>query len=291
MSQLQVVELFDSLKGALMKPPAALKGVPRFHQSMCKTLLNECPAALKWQLDNGGFRKPTRGMEKGSLVHQLVLGGYQFHTMQAKLASGPNKGQRATNFQCKAAQEEADDVRSRGFIPVFAHELEELEALAANVRTALVMAGVELDKCERELTHQWTSPDGIECEGTPDFRFVRPVIDTFDLKVGYTANPDIWDKKLYDDGADIQAAAYEEQAHEQYGNVPTRHFIVAAETEAWCPVSIMQVSETYLEIGRKRWARAKRIWRACWESGEWPEYSTRPLTPPNHIVQREEFAQ
>jgi hypothetical protein len=258
---------------------------------MCKTLLTECPAALKWQLDNGGFRKATRSMEKGSLVHQLVLGGVQLHTMTATLSSGPNKGQRATNFQCKAAQEEAEEVRARGFIPVFAHELEELEELARNVRGALAMAGVNIDKCEREQTHQWTSPDGVECEGTPDLRRVGPVVDTFDLKVGFTANPDIWDKKFCDDGADIQAAAYEEQAQAQHAGAPTRHFIVAAETEAWCPVSILPISESYMEIGRKRWARAKRIWRQCWESGEWPEYAARPLSPPNYIVQREEFAQ
>lgn len=267
------------------------QAIPRLHQSMCKPLLNECPAALKWQLDHGGFRKPTRGMEKGSLVHQLVLGGFQFHTLQAKLASGPNKGQPATNFQCTAAREEADEVRARGFIPVFAHELEELELLASNVRSTLLEFGVVLEQCEREQTHQWTSPDGIECEGTPDLRRVGPVIDTFDLKVGCTANPDNWDAKLYADGADIQAAAYEEQARAQYGDAPTRHFIVAAETEAWCPVTILPVSESYLEIGRKRWARAKRIWRQCWDTGVWPEYFPRPLTPPGYVIQREEYLQ
>lgn len=262
----------------------------RLRQSMCKLLLTECPAALKWQLDHG--REPSRVMEKGTLVHQMVLGGVKFHVIQAKLASGKRKGQTATNFQCTAAKEEADEAREGGLIPVFEHELEELQTLAQNVKAALHDFGVVLEDCERENTHQWTSLEGIECEGTPDLRRIGNSIDTFDLKVGYTANPDNWDGKLYSDGADVQAAAYEEQAQAEHGlRLPTRHFIVAAETEAWCPVTILPVSECYMEIGRKRWARAKRIWQQCWETGVWPEYSSRPLSPPNYIVQREEFAQ
>lgn len=231
-------------------------------------------------------------MEKGTLVHQMVLGGVKLHTIQATLASGKKKGQRAMNFQCTAAKEEADDARERGLIPVFEHELEELQILADTVKAALHSFGVVLEECERETTHQWVSPEGIECEGTPDLRQVGASIDTFDLKVGYTANPDAWDGKLYADGADIQAAAYEEQAHAQYGfGRPTRHFIVAAETELWCPVTILPVSETYLEVGRNRWSRAKRLWKQCWESGEWPAYSSRPLSPPGYVLHREESLQ
>lgn len=264
---------------------------PRFHQSMGRTLITECPAALKWQLDNGF--KATRNMEKGTMVHQLVLGGgVRFHTIQATLASGKKKGQRATNFQCTAAAEEAEDARSRGLVPVFERELEELHQLAANVRTALAAYGIDLEACEREKTHQWTSPEGIECEGTPDLRLIeRHQILTLDLKVGYTANPDDWDRKLDADCSDLQAAAYEEQAEEEHGSLPKQHIIVAAETEAWCPVSIMPVSESYMEIGRKKWARAKHIWRNCCEDDKWPSYRARPLSPPNYVIQREEFIQ
>lgn len=266
---------------------------PRFRQSMARVLINECPAALKWQIDQGEFaRKPTRNMEKGTLVHQLVLGGVQFHTITATLASGKNKGKTATNFQCAAAKEEADAVRARGFVPVFEHELKELQHLASNVRMALLEFGVDLEACEREKTHQWTSPEGIECEGTPDLRLIMPSqVITFDLKVGYTANPDDWDRKLDADCSDLQAAAYEEQAQSEHGDLPKQHIIVAAETEAWCPVSILPVSESYMEIGRKKWTRAKHIWRNCCEDDKWPGYQSRPVSPPNYVIQREEFLQ
>lgn len=263
---------------------------PRFHQSMARTLIKECPAALKWQIENGF--KQSRDMEKGTLVHQMVLGGLQFHVITATLASGPNKGKRATNFQCTAAREEAERVRANGFVPVFEHELLELQELAHGIRVAIAAYGIDLDACEREKMHQWTSPEGIECEGTPDARLVTPTgIITLDLKVSYTANPDDWDRKLDADCSDLQAAAYEEQAQAEHGDLPKQHIIVAAETEAWCPVSILPVSESYMEIGRKKWARAKHIWRNCCEDDKWPGYQSRPVSPPNYVIQREEFLQ
>jgi hypothetical protein len=264
--------------------------IPRFHQSMAKVLITQCPAALKWQLENG--RVPSRQMEKGTLVDQLVFGGLNAHVIQATLSSGKRKGERATNYQCPAAKDEADEARARGQVPVFEHELEEAKQHAEHIRAALHDFGVDLEQCERQVTHQWVSPEGVLCEGTPDLRDVPKVkVVTFDLKVGYTANPDIWDRKLDTDGCDLQAAAYEEQAQFQYPGLPTEHYIIAAETEAWCPVSIMPVSESYMEIGRKKWARAKRIWLDCWERDEWPGYRPRPLSPPNYVVMREEFAQ
>lgn len=269
--------------------------IPRFRQSMCKPLLTESPAALKWQLDHG--REPTRQMEKGTLVHAMVLGTVAFHVIQATLASGKRKGERATNFQCTAAQVEADEARASGLIPVFQAELEELQRLAENVRRALREHGADPCECECEKPHQWLGDAGlfgagVECEGTPDMRSVGATIDTYDIKVGFTANPDRWDSKLYDDCADIQAAAYEEQALSQHGTGrPTRHFIVAAELDKHCPVTILPLSECYLELGRKRWLRGKRLWQRCWETGEWPGYVSRPLSPPNYIIQREEFIQ
>lgn len=256
---------------------------------MAKVLITSCPAALKWQIDNG--RVPSRQMETGTLVDQLVFGGLNVHVIQATLTSGKRKGERATNYQCPAAKEEADAARAKGKVPVFQHELDEANGHAARIRSALLDHEINLDQCERQAKHEWVSPDGVECEGTPDLR-LPPTnrVVTLDLKVGFTANPDVWDRKLDSDCCDLQAAAYEEQANYQYPGLPTEHLIVAAETEAWCPVTIMPVSEAYLEIGRRKWARAKRIWRECWERNEWPGYTARPLSPPTYVLMREEYA-
>lgn len=260
---------------------------PRFRQSMAKVLLQECPAALAWQMGEGLHeRKPTRGMERSTLVHAMVLGGAQFHTIGAKLKSGED----ATDFKCPAAREEAERVRAAGFIPVFSTELELIRELANHIKQAIRDEGIDLDACEREQHHEWTSPEGIECEGTPDLRLVADGIWTYDIKVGYTANPDEWDRKLDTDHTDMQLSAYEEQAAFEHGNVPQQHFVIAAELEGWCPVTIMPVTESYMEeVGRKKWRRAKRRWQECWATGIWPGYRGRALVPPEYVVRREEF--
>lgn len=254
---------------------------------MAKVLLQECPAALDWQMNEGMHaRKPTRPMEKSTLVHAMVLGGAQFHTISAKLKSGED----ATDFKSPAAREEAERVRATGFIPVFAKELGEIRELAQHIKQAIRDAAIDLDACEREQHHEWTSPEGIDCEGTPDLRLIAGTIWTFDIKVGYSANPDEWDRKLDTDCVDMQMSAYEEQAAFEHGDIPQQHFVIGAELEGWCPVTIMPITESYMEeVGRKKWARAKRLWRKCWETGEWPGYRGRPLVPPEYVIRREEF--
>jgi PDDEXK-like domain of unknown function (DUF3799) len=256
--------------------------IPPLHQSMAKVLVSQCPAIAKAQLDAGG-KAPTRAMERGSLVDQLVFGGANFHVIDAD------------SYRTKAAQQQRDAAREQGMVPVLAHEYEPAREMAGIIKSRLMCEGIELDKCAKQRTLTWTTRLGNPAEGTPDL-FLQPCDDgrrvvTVDLKVGASADPDKLDFQIYDMGWDIQAYAYQEAVYKNYSDAlecPGTHFLVVAEMDSGANcVTVAPLDTAYMDIGRHRWERAQAIWRHCWEFNYWPEYQSRPLTPPKSVLYKE----
>jgi len=249
--------------------------IPRFRQSLAKVLVQECPAILKAQMDSEQ-RAPSRAMEKGTLVDQLVFGGSNFHVIDA------------ADYRTKAAQQARDAAREQGMVPVLADEFEPARRLAGAIKSRLMMEGIDLEKCHKQETLQWTSAEGVECEGTPDLIMGATTVD---LKCGHTANPDKLEQHLYDMGWHIQAAAYQEAVSLHYHpDAPGqgRHYLVCAETKSGADcITIAPLSPAYIELGMRAWRRAQHIWVKCWETNEWPEYTTRPLQPTKNAMFRE----
>lgn len=259
-----------------------------FRQSYALDIL-KCPIKVFEQIENEGTEdedKPSRKMEKGSLVHGMVLGGAQLHTIQATIKSGKNKGQRATKMSQGDAKKEAEEVRARGFIPVFKHEIPKVEAAAISFKAKLIECGVELDKCELEQERFWTSPEGIKCRGTPDLRSYGKLVVTGELKHGFTADPDELDAHVFKMGYDIQAAAYEEEYRCNGGDRPYMHVMFCGEDYAPYECTANPLHEIYLSIGRWRWSQAKAIWAECLKTNVWPGYKSRPLMPPAWVLRQ-----
>ena len=233
----------------------------RFHQSFAKTLLNGCPAELLHQLENGG-RKATREMDRGSLVDQMVFGGRNYHTIDAD------------SYRTKAAQQERKAAELRGQIPLLSGDVASLEEAAGRVKAELRMRGVDLDECTTQRTYIWTAQDGVECEGTPDI--VCPNGTTIDLKCGKQASPDFLARQAWEMCWDVQGAAYQEATD---GN--GEHWIVRCGLGDPLLLTVCKMSPYYMEIGRERLAYAKRLWAACIETNDWPEWPDTVIDPPN----------
>lgn len=249
--------------------------IPRLHQSIAKVLVQECPAVAKAQYDQEQ-RKPSRAMEKGTLVDQLVFGGSNFHVIEAD------------SYRTKKAQEERDTARASGMVPVLAEEYEPARKLAGSIKSRLLMEGIDIEGCHKQQTLQWTSAEGVECEGTPDLYFDCVTID---LKVGHTANPDKLEQHVYEMGYHIQGAAYQEAVG---STAPIamkgrgKHYLVCAETKSGADcITIAPLSQAYIELGMRAWRKAQYIWVQCWTTNEWPEYTSRPLQPTKNAMFRE----
>jgi len=278
---------------------------PRLRQSIAKDLVTKSPEHVRQLIEGEMKRKESRQMRRGSLVDQLVFGGANYQVVNAKLKSGPRKGQVADDWMGTEAKEQRAEILARGMLPVLPCELEKAQVVAGRVKSILLEADFAPERCRSQNTLTWTTSLGVDAEGTPDFYHVLssaaagrgpdelgntpPMrVDTFDLKVVESCNPDYLDKHVADMGWDIQGAAYQEAVHKNWSTVQQRgnHYILAIEAESLVAV-LCPLSEAYLELGNIRWQRAQRIWQECIETNTWRGYKSRPLVPPSFIIERE----
>jgi hypothetical protein len=296
-----------------------VKEWPRFRQSIAKDLVTKSPEHVRQIIEGEMKRKESKQMRRGSLVDQLVFGGANYQVVDAKLKSGPRKGQPADDWMGTEAKEQRAEIISRGMLPVLPCELEKAQVVAGRVKSILLEADFAPERCRSQHTLQWTTGLGVEAEGIPDFYHVLsygrelydpqryhadrehdrtkpdelgntpPVrVDSFDLKVVESCNPDWLDSHVADMGWDIQGSAYQEAVHANWSTVQQRgnHYILAVEAESLVAV-LCPLSEAYLEFGSIRWQRAQRIWQECIETNTWRGYKSRPLVPPMWRIERE----
>lgn len=244
----------------------------RLHQSIAKVLVTQCPAVARYQLDHPEEKKPSREMDLGSLVDQMVFGGAGWHTIDAD------------SYRTKKAQQERNAAYERGQVPVLAKNVEDAQRLAGRIRSRLMEEGIDLNDCRKQQRMEWVSQLGVLCAGTPDLAILHPSEwVTVDLKVGSRTEPVYLGNHVVDQGWHIQAAAYQEAGHELYPRTERRgrHFVLAAETGGAQMVQLHPLSEMMMDMGRHAWVRAQRIWLDCQRKNEWPEYQSRELMPSN----------
>lgn len=261
-------------------------GVPRLRQSLAKLLLTECPAIVRSVLD-GERRAGSKAMRRGSLVDQLVFGGAQYEVVQARLKTGARKGELATDWRCGEAQEQKAAIEERGWIPCLEHELEAAQDLAGRIRAEMILQGLPLSGGKFELQRYvtWDTLGGVAAEGTIDAVYVDDRwANTFDLKVGESANPDHLDDQVDRMFWDMQGAAYQEACASVFKR-QGRHWIIRADADSKI-VGVYPLSESYLTLGAGKWGAAQRIWQQCTETNEWPQYKRRPIMPSQRAIQR-----
>jgi hypothetical protein len=253
--------------------------VPRFHQSTANTLLKSDPlqAWLEHPDLGGDERDPSAAMDRGTIVHGLLLGGSNFEELDF------------ADFRTNAAKAARDAVRAQGRTPVLSHKLAELRETVGACRAALLEAGINLSRYKREHNVLWTSPEGIECEGTLDAFDDASIVD---VKVCESAHPEKFSRHVYDFGYDVQAAAYTEALDTLEPERAGRRQYIWAVVEPDAPYRclVRNIGAMYLEIGRNRWSRAKATWQRCLRENSWPDYTegTLAIEPPGYIIKREE---
>ena len=124
----------------LLKMPSAdyhsEKGLPlSLSASMARILIHQSPAHayLAHPKLGGQSRKATRSMDRGSLVHELILGQGKLDGIEVLDYD---------SYRSKAAQEERDMVVDSGLTPILQKEYAELSAATAVVKSRLTVAGV-----------------------------------------------------------------------------------------------------------------------------------------------------
>lgn len=257
---------------------------PTLNQSTATVLVTQSPAHAWMRHPRlGGARPETSdALTTGSLVHALLLDGGAGVTIVD-----------ADDWRTKAAREARDAAVADGSTPILASKYEAGVKTANAIRQRLHARGVEMTGTPG-VKLLWTQ--GVE--GLPSV-LCRGMLDLLDERTGTiwelktidSAHPEKCAKHVIEYGYDIQHAAYVSAANTGWPHMAGRwRFVwVFVETSEPYAVTIATPDGATRELGRMRWDRACSIWSRCMQSGEWPDYSTAPvsLSVPQWAINRE----
>lgn len=252
-----------------------------FSSSVAKTLISRSPAHAR-----AGFRKaPTKAMERGDVIHKLLLGkGKDFEVLQFG------------DYKTKAAQTARDTAREQGRVPILAHQIETAALAAESVRVQLADRGIILDGLsEQALTWiEHTEFGDVKCKAL--FDHVWP--DTglaLDIKSTHSAAPQDVERTAESFNYGVQWAAYTRGLasldRSLEGRVAMAFVFCETEDEPYA-VNVCEPDGAFRELGERRWLRAVREWARCTRDNNWPAYGTAvtPITAPPWALAREGYS-
>lgn len=248
-------------------------------QSVAKVLIEQSPLHAK--MLHPKLSPPTEDDEPepynkakavGNAAHKLMLG-------RGKLIAVIEHD----NFTTKAAKEARQEAVAAGREPVLAkhHETAERMVLAARGQLA------QIEGCERAFREGDAEVVIAACE---DDLWLRSMIDwiTPDLREvvdyktsGMSASPYATGKLMASAGWHVQAAMHERilDAIDPKNAGRRRCLYVCQENEAPFALTVNEIGEAALTIGRKMIDYAVNVWRECLATGEWPAYPLRIIRP------------
>lgn len=128
-----------------------------------------------------------------------------------------------------------------------------------------------LQSARREMSIFWTDAEtGVRCRIRLDA--LQPRFAIFDLKTTTDARPDFFIKQATKLDYDVQAAMYTEGAFQFLGERLPFYF-AAIEEDRPHGIWLHEADEEMIENGMRKFRKALRTYKACQDSGHWPNYS------------------
>jgi hypothetical protein len=309
---LDVIAATDTTQGI----EDAIQAPPRLSRSLACTLLMGTPLeAYRQHPRLGGVGRPlvTKGADMGSIVHALMSGeGPAVEVCRIPAKDGKGKPRVASpayvlddalretllashlipaaDWKTDDAQAFRDDARGRGVIPVLLHDYVTAKAAAAALPAKLAALGIDLATFEPELTILWEDEDGVALKTRPDLTSL-PLGYFLDFKVKDKISEGAFEASIFKYGYDMQVAAAMEglaAVHPEMAGRLDFDFVVCEWREPF-DVLLKGLSPAFLDLGQQRWKRAKKLWKACLESGNWPGWGRRPPAEPRPWLLTQEF--
>lgn len=259
---------------------------PSLSASCAKTLIERSPqrAWLEHPKLGGERRKSTREMDRGTIVHALVLG----QPLNVEVLG-------YKDYRTNAAKEERDSILNAGGVPVLEREMSGYTDMAKAIRTQIENFGIQFDG-KNEGTVLWEDRDDagnpVKCRSRMDHATARSgEFWIYDVKTCSDASPKALARHILNYGYDLQAAAYiraiSQAAPDWAGRV--KFMFLFAEDTAPYPVTPIVLDGAFRCLGLSKWRRAVNLWSSCLRSGIWPSYASAPITatPPQWAIKDE----
>lgn len=269
---------------------------------------------LRRDMERG--RTPTKAMEDGALVDQILFGGHTYCEAQPCVKrSGPDKGKvfDPEDWTSADAQEQRKAARERGQVCCLKSEVDTALEQKQSLVDALAEEGIDLSNKHHRLIGellagdhgeqvirpapgvytqprlQWTD-DGVQCEGTLDILEVRDdmtwrIVDT---KLSVRCDSEWLSSQAAKMGWDVQCAAYVEACILSLGLLPEDfrgYGLAVCEKRSGLHMSAVHwLEDMYVHCGEKQWDVCKERWSDAVKNDEWPGVSGGKLDPPGYHV-------
>ena len=259
--------------------PDEYHALPHFSSSVAKELIARSPLHAKSAVG----KKPTKAMDRGSIIHRLVLGkGAEYVIV--------NYG----DWRSKAAQTERDNARAQGLVPVLGCDFEDYAMASERIRVQLADRGIVLDG-ESELAIEWIeeTPHGpVTCKGMLDHCWPEDGL-ILDLKITENAAPSACERTAENLGYAVQWAAYSRALAALDPGLAGRvgfAFAFCEPDDPWA-INVTEPDGVFQQLGTQRWLRAVSTWAECQKANYWPGYgqAVNPLTAPTWALAREGY--
>jgi len=259
---------------------------PLFSYSVAKTINSKSAyhAWLEHPLLGNQPRESTKAVDKGSIIHGLLLGsGQEIVVIEAD------------SFRTNAAKELRDLAYSEEKIPILEKDwtalIEGVETIKYNIKQ---LAPYFFEPHESELSVRWEMDNGVKCQSR--FDFVQPKdgrLKIIDLKSTKDANPNELDRDIIKFGYDIQETMYMDCGAKTWPDMAGRidwEFIFV-EPEPPYMVSVIETDSSMSWLGEHKLQRSSDKWAECLKikKGQpWPGYGRQIVSAPGWAVSKEE---
>jgi hypothetical protein len=226
-----------------------------------KLLPPSCPALFQHDRIHG--QAPRDEFDFGHAVHSLVLGeGPQFEVLDFP------------DWRSKTAREARDEARASGLVPILTGDWTTAEAMAQRVAEHPIIGGLfqggtpEVSLFWQDAaTEQW-------CRGRVDYLKQLPGLTlSVDYKTTKDASPEAIRRAIHEYGYNLQAAWYMAGLGTLRPDDDQRFVFVFQQKTAPYLITVRELDQQALDIGRAKAERALRIYAECTAADRWPDWT------------------
>ncbi len=243
--------------------------------------LLEAPAMFEWSRTHE--RVHSKAFDVGTAAHSKVLGtGWEIVAIPAEVLA--SNGAVST----KAAKEFIENARANGQVPVKQAELDEVNAMAESVlRHPSARLLLEQEGAAEASVFGTDPATGVDTRARFDFLGRGPGKRVgVDVKTVHgKATPAKFAKTIADHSYHVQAAHYEDTL-EFIGEGIDAFAFIAIEKDPPYLTAVFVLDEDWRDIGHKRAAEARELFRRGIDTGRWPGYpdEIQVVRPPNYVI-------
>lgn len=220
-----------------------------------KQLAKHPPAYVKWRAENPETKDEY---DIGTVAHSVIL---EDDWSGVEIIYADDK-------RGKKWSEPAALARGKGKTPLLAKEASKVWMMYRAVKTHSVASKL-LTGHKAEVSY-FASVNDLDAKCRADAMH-EGIGSVTDLKTVATADPNEFDRSAYGFGYHQQVAWYQDVIQAATGFQPTFNFVLVEKTPPYL-VSVVELSQEFVDYGREANARAAELLKHCRATEAWPGY-------------------